>query len=102
MSVKWTVAGLEHSWHFTPRSSRGPTGTPRRRRLLGSTFLKLPDAISQPRRFLIRFLVDRLGQFLAELHQLLLHLLALRPPRHLATVTAFAVDVLQQREQFLA
>src|SRR5207249_1837774 len=107
MSVRWTVAGFEQNWHFTPRPPR------RRLRLSawlalsrkrpGSAFLQRPNLVAQLGGFLVVFLVDRLLEAVAELHQLRLGLLVLRqPPRRLADVARLAVDVLQQRRQLLA
>src|SRR5207249_10439391 len=55
------------------------------------------------RGFFVIFFVDRLFQAVAELDQLRLRLLALRPPaRRFAAVARRAVDVLQKRRQFFA
>src|SRR5438552_12749144 len=68
-----------------------------------SAFLELTDAIAEPSRILISLAGDRLVQLLAQLNQLRLGLLVLRqPPRRLAAMADLAMDILQQRTQFLA
>src|SRR6266540_4202364 len=100
MLARWTVAGFEQSWHFTPRSllplpckaASGP-----------STLLEFANAVAEASGLLVRLAVDRLGQLLAQLHQLRLRLLVLGlAPRRLAAVLGLAVDVLQQRRQLVA
>ena len=100
MVVMWTVAGLEQDWHFIPvRSSTPPLMV-----LRTEPSFQLPDIVADAGRLLVSFLVDRLQQLLAQLNQLRLHLLVLRPTsRHLAGVLGrIAVNVLQQRQQLVA
>src|SRR5262245_43421505 len=68
-----------------------------------SSLFKLADAVAEAGGLLVRFLVDRLLELLAQLDQFRLGLLILRQPaRRLAAVTGFAVDALQERDQLFA
>src|SRR5262245_5676853 len=86
MSVRCTVAGFEHNWHFTPRPFLLPQSE-------WSTLLQPADLVAQAGRLLVGLLADRLLELLAELDQLGLGLLALRQAaRSLAGVASLAVD----------
>src|SRR5579884_267970 len=121
MSVRCTVAGLEPQiWHFTPQflfgfpfsvfgfrisvttclfSPKTENGKPKTE----LTLFELADAISDFGGFLVGFLVDCLKQLFAQLDQFGLRLLALRQAaRSLAAMARLAVDVFQQRSEFVA
>src|SRR5437764_394 len=110
MSVKCTIAGFAQNWHFTLRlrHRRWRLGTllllsRQRRAGIHSTFLQRPDAVAQPCGFLVIFLMDRLLEPVAQLHQLALRLFVLRQAAwRLAAMARFAVNVFQQRRQFFA